>query len=134
MGVSSQDGSLTYYLFDDAALNSFSKPLTDITLQTTQYELVGTEQIPVRKLETILRQHLPVETKIDFLTVDVEGFDLDVLRSNDWDAYRPSCVLVESLQSSLEGILDSEVFCFMRQHGYGLHAKTVNTLIFTLGE
>jgi FkbM family methyltransferase len=134
MGVSSKDGVLTYYLFNDAALNSFSKALADSRLQTSQYRIVGTKEIKVQTLESILRQFVPAATKIDFLTIDVEGFDLDALQSNDWETFRPTCVLVESLETSLDEILASEVFRFMRGRGYRVLAKTVNTLIFTLSE
>ncbi|MCW5198181.1 FkbM family methyltransferase [Desulfobulbus sp. F3] len=32
---------------------------------------------------------------IDFLSVDAEGVDLKVLKSNDWNKYRPYIVLAE---------------------------------------
>lgn len=134
VGVSGEEGKLTYYFFDDAALNSFSKEQTDSMLRISPYKVIGTKEIPVQRLDRILRQHVPAGTKIDFLTIDVEGFDLEALRSNDWDTYRPTCVLVESLGASLEEISASEVFSFMRGRGYKLRAKTVNTLIFGLGE
>jgi FkbM family methyltransferase len=134
VGVSRQDGSLTYYFFNDAALNSFSKVIADSRTRTSEYKVVATEEIPVQRLESILRQHLPVENKIDFLTIDVEGLDLEVLQSNDWDAFRPTCVLVESLETSLEEIQGSNVFKFMHEQGYRAFAKTLNTLIFTLVE
>lgn len=68
--------------------------------------------------------------EIDFLSIDVEGLDFAVLKSNDWGLYRPKFVLVEALGMSLEGILHSEMFHFMNGQGYELFAKTLNTLIF----
>jgi len=86
--------------------------------------------IAVERLDVILSRHLPAGSRIDFMSVDVEGFDLPVLRSNDWSRYRPRCVLAEALGLSLEEALDCEVCRFMKQQNYELFAKTFNTLIF----
>jgi hypothetical protein len=86
--------------------------------------------VRVEGLATILERHLPVNQAIDFLTIDAEGMDLQVLKSNDWKRYRPRCVLVESLGVSLEDALRGEVFLFMKNQGYELFARTFNTLVF----
>ena len=69
-------------------------------------------------------------THIDFLSIDVEGLDFAVLKSNDWARFRPTLVLVEALQNSFEDVMLGEVFQFMKKHQYELFAKTFNTLIF----
>jgi hypothetical protein len=75
---------------------------------------------------------LPVGTQIDFLSVDVEGMDEMVLRSNDWQAFRPTFVLAEDTHfDPNEG--KSQVSCvytFLREQGYQMVAKTPRTLIF----
>ena len=73
---------------------------------------------------------MPPAGAVDFLTVDAEGMDLQVLKSNDWKRFRPRCVLVESLGVSLEDVLHGEIFLFMKDQGYELFAKTFNTLVF----
>lgn len=35
-------------------------------------------------------------TKIDFLKIDVEGYEAEVLKSNDWETYRPTVLCVEA--------------------------------------
>ena len=52
--------------------------------------------VEVRTLEKILDENLPKGVKIDFLSVDTEGMDEEVLESNNWNKYCPSVVLVES--------------------------------------
>jgi hypothetical protein len=81
-------------------------------------------------LADILDRHLPAGTPIDFMTIDVEGMDIEVLHSNNWDKYRPSYVLVESQQIDLEKNNNSELLGFMREMGYGLFAKTCYTYFF----
>lgn len=130
LGVSDQPQMLKYHFFNDPALNSFDPQLVAQRLATTPYQVVGTTDVPVQRLDAILREHLPVGIKIDFLTIDVEGLDFQVLQSNDWSAYRPTCVLVEALGTSMEDVAGSEIYAFMKSQGYLLFAKTYNTWIF----
>ena len=51
---------------------------------------------PKRRLASVLREHATGRT-IDFLKVDVEGAEREVLASSDWDAFRPIVVLVEAV-------------------------------------
>jgi Methyltransferase FkbM domain len=73
---------------------------------------------------------LPKGRMIDFMSVDVEGFDLQVLRSNDWSRYRPEFVLVEALEFNLERASQHPVHIFMNGIGYELAAKTLNTIFY----
>ena len=45
-------------------------------------------------LVSIFDKHLYKD--IDFLDVDTEGFDLQVLKTNNWEKYRPRLILVET--------------------------------------
>jgi len=131
IGISDHEGTLVYYQFDDPALNSFDAEVTASRVATTNYKVLGTTEIPVQRLDDVLRRHLPPGVQIDFLSIDVEGLDLAVLQSNDWDVFRPHYVLAESMGTSWENALLSEEFSFMKACGYDLFAKTPNTLIFT---
>lgn len=50
---------------------------------------------PIRRLASILAEHAP--PGIDWLKVDVEGAEADVLGGNDWSRFRPRVVLVEAI-------------------------------------
>ncbi|MDB4805035.1 FkbM family methyltransferase [bacterium] len=129
VGISDRDGILTYYLLDDPALNSFDRELTASRVATTPYKVTSTKKISVQRLDAVLRSHLPSGTKIDLLSIDTEGLDMAVLQSSDWDVFRPACVLVESLDTTLEKAMQGEIFMFMKARGYELFGKTYNTLI-----
>jgi FkbM family methyltransferase len=129
-GVSDCDGELKYYYFDEPALNTFDESLVRSRLETTPYKVIKQENIPVWQLSSILKKHLPEGMPIDFLSVDVEGLDFAVLKSNDWNAFRPYCVLAEVLNVTLEEAISGEIAQFMREQGYRVFARTYNTLIF----
>lgn len=130
LGVAEISGELTYYIFDDTALNTFDENLKRDREKRTSYRVVATTEVPVERLETLLAQNLPLGQSIDFLSVDVEGLDLQVLRSNDWIAYRPGFVLVEALDFELERAARHPLHVFMGTMGYELVAKTLNTLFY----
>lgn len=130
LGVSDSTGRITYYQFDEPALNTFDSEIVKSRLAHTSYKLKSISEVNVGTLNQVLTNYLPHGTQIDFLSIDVEGFDFAVLKSNDWTRYRPKCVLVEALNVSLEDVPQSEIFIFMKRQQYELFAKTYNTLFF----
>src|SRR5688572_14299593 len=50
--------------------------------------------VRARTLTSILDQHRV--SKIDFFSLDVEGYELNVLRGLDFDRYRPTLMLIEA--------------------------------------
>ncbi len=130
VGVAEQPGTLCYHMFDEPALNTFDAALVNWRLANTPYRLIGTRDVAVERLDSLLRKHLPPGQTIDFMSVDVEGLDLQVLRSNDWEVFRPTCVLAEALGTTLEEVMRSEVFDLMRRNRYRLFSKLYNTVLF----
>jgi FkbM family methyltransferase len=54
-----------------------------------------TLRLPSISLAELCRTHAP--DAIDFLKIDVEGAEADVIAGADWDRFRPGIVLVESI-------------------------------------
>lgn len=61
---------------------------------------------------------------IDFLTIDCEGVDLEVIESNDWEKYRPSLLCIE--HSMPKDILDA----LMAKYNYKLLTRTAGNSFF----
>jgi len=130
LGIAEQRGELTYYVFDDPALNTFDPTLREERETSTPYRVLETLKVEVDRLDRVLEQHLPSDRHIDFLSVDVEGLDLQVLRSNDWTRFRPEYVLAEALGFRLDQAAGHPTHAFMHGVGYELVAKTLNTLFY----
>lgn len=130
MGVAQTAGILDYYVFNETALNGFSERLSQERNQTSStYHVKQVIQVNVLPLRDILNKYLG-DREIDFMSVDVEGFDLEVLKSNDWSRYRPKFVLAEILKSSLHNLSYDSIVLFMKEQGYDIYAKQVNTVFF----
>ncbi len=66
-------------------------------------ERVRVQTQPLRK---ILAANLPSGCDVDFMSIDCEGHDAEVVRSNDWERFRPRIVLIEEHDSSARTIDD----------------------------
>lgn len=129
--VANGNNTLTYYEFDEPTLNGLSQEISFIRNDNGPYRITNQREVKTVGLAEILDRYLPSGQRIDFLNIDVEGFDLEVLQSNDWAKYQPTIVLAEDLcLSNLRQLEKSPVVSFMQQQGYELYGKAVNTLIF----
>jgi FkbM family methyltransferase len=129
MGIASARGAMRFFMFNDPALNTFDAGLAASRNQG-QYRIIGEIDVPTDTLANVLGTQLPPDTRIDFLSVDVEGLDLPVLESNDWDRFRPECICVEHSVPDLLELPNEPLYRLLRPLGYSLYAKTANTLIF----
>lgn len=132
-GISETHQKLKFYCFNEPALNGFSKEISEERDQSGSYKIVQTLDIETFPLSEVLDKYLPPGQKIDFLTIDVEGLDLQVLRSNNWEKYKPNFILVED-QIDFENLSGSEVYLLLLEKNYELAAKTSRTLFFRLKE
>ena len=85
-----------------------------------QIPIKRTINLKTQRIDDILRNHLPDDRKIDFLSIDVEGRDLPVLRSIDLKKYRPSLICVEDHEfvGAVNRGEQSPILKYMRQMGY----------------
>ena len=122
---------LTYYAFNEPALNGFSKELTEERInQDNDYHVIFEKDMETSTLEEILNKNLPKNREIDFLSIDVEGLDFMILKSNDFQKHRPKIILIEILVSGLSDIGNNKIIKYLLQSNYLMYAKTVNTVIF----
>ena len=72
--------------------------------------------VPVITLKELCEQHVP--PAFDFLKVDVEGAEPDVLLNGDWQIYRPKVVVVEALAPYTLAPAWDAWEPFLAKHGY----------------
>ncbi len=128
-GVGIQQGLLKYFAFNESALNTFSEQEAN-KKNLHPYHIIETLQIPVVTLKKILDDYLPRGMQIDFMSIDVEGFDHEVISSNDWNLYRPRVILIELLNTGIENLGSHPTAQMLRINNYRVFAKTYNTYFF----
>ena len=117
------------FVFDEPAVNTSIWPQSN-ALGQPGIGWSRSGELRTTTLAELLREHLPVG-RIDFLSVDVEGFDAEVLGSNDWDAFAPEVVPAETFGQAVEETRGSSVARILSGQGYELLSKTANTAILT---
>lgn len=86
-------------------------------------EAIFVETFPLR---SILNKYLKDNQEIDFMSVDCEGHDEKVIRSNDWSMFRPKIALVEQHGPNIK----SSLYYFMQENQYRFYCKVGLTLFF----
>lgn len=130
IGIGPEKGSLTFHCFNEPALNSFSKEVSErIDRESDKYKIIQRLEIDVLPLSEVFDKHLPSGQKIDFISIDVEGLDFQVLQSNNWDKYEPEVILIEE-NVNIDEISKSPIYQFLKEKGYKFFAKTLRTCIY----
>lgn len=93
IGVGLSDAKMKFYIIDPPTLSTFSRDHAR-QFEIQGFRIVHTKHIAIKPLAQILAPY--ASKRIDFLSVDVEGMEMGVLTSNDWDAYRPEIICIES--------------------------------------
>ena len=93
--VGARPGEATFYLVDE--FHGFSTMIEDHARAARAQFGKASQPIamPVTTLRELCEEHAP--RVFEFLKVDVEGAEQDVLLNGDWQNYRPKVVVVEAL-------------------------------------
>lgn len=97
--IGAASGETDFYRFENLHGLSTTKPETAEAAR--QYESVFLlERRAMVTLATLLDEHRV--THIDFLKIDVEGAEHDVLAGADWSRWRPAIILAEAVSPGAE--------------------------------
>ena len=88
------DGEIDFHAVD--RLHGFSTTVENLARKAQQFGVdYRTVRMPAVTLARLCDEHKVGE--IDFLKIDVEGAEADVLAGGDWRRYRPKVVVVEAV-------------------------------------
>jgi FkbM family methyltransferase len=110
-------GEATFYLVDDFHGLSTTSAGNAAAAQTQFGKSSQPMTRPVTTLKSLCEAHAPAA--IDFLKVDVEGAEPEVLAGNDWERFRPKVVVVEALAPFTLAPASDAYEPLLAKHGYG---------------
>jgi FkbM family methyltransferase len=131
IGISDKKQKIPFYIFDQPALNTFSKSHALQQQKKTGYKIIKQIQVKLERLDTVLEKNIPAHTEIDLMSIDVEGMDLAVLFSNNWKKFLPKVIIVEDATFSILNPQKSKIYTFLIKKGYKLVGITDVSLVFT---
>jgi FkbM family methyltransferase len=117
-----------YYVMSQPNWNTFSKQEADHQVEVTGGKISIREVIkmPLLDINQVMADHF--KGAPSFLSIDAEGLHLAILKSIDFQRFRPKVICVETLVSGTNQVI-SEIPAFMESRAYVARGQTfVNTL------
>ena len=119
-GVSDKEGEMTYYCFEEPAYNGFDANAH------AEFPVRETRAVKVRTLADILKENKV--NRVDFLDIDVEGLELNVLKSIDFSV-DIEYILIEQ-HVKVDSIDQTPEYQFLKEKGYDILAKYRRTAVY----
>lgn len=126
-GISDQSGTKKYFMFKKGALNTFDAEVAK--KQGSTYGQPTIKEVSVLRLEEVLNKYASGK-KIDFMNIDVEGHEIEVLNSNDWNKYCPTIIAIEDQNLDISNPEKSTSYRFLKEKGYTLFNKLNYTAFY----
>jgi FkbM family methyltransferase len=114
--ISDQQQTVVFHEFEDELVSTVSEEV--LPEWESKWKKRGDRMVKTRTLDSVLVEHLPPETEIDLLSVDVEGHDLNVLRSVNLDVFRPKLIVVEMHHLQLRRVQENPLTRYLEERGF----------------
>lgn len=130
--VAKQSKTLSYYVFTDRAFNTCDFQLAKAIIKKKRAQLIEKKELRSQKLQNILDKYLQPGQKIDFLSIDVEGMDDELLQAFDFVNFAPSYLLIEDLDfiNNKSNQNSKKIARFLKKQGYVFVSQVFNTAIW----
>jgi FkbM family methyltransferase len=124
VGVSTTEDTMNFYIMTDETLSTFSKKECDFLVSTGK-TLKKTEKVFVTTIDNILNKYCN-GTFPDFLSLDVEGLDFEILKSINFEKSFPKVICVEAAEYSPIGAgkKKTELIDYIIEKGYYEYSST----------
>ncbi|MFM7079096.1 MAG: FkbM family methyltransferase [Bacteroidota bacterium] len=122
-GIGAREGKLMYYMLEsEPSMNTFS--LESLQACRMDEKITSTAEVPVVRFEEIQKKYIPTNTHIDFVSIDTEGYEMEVLSGFNFEWQRPSIFAVElNAVKTLQDVFLNPVHLFLQDKGYVAVAK-----------
>ena len=94
IALSDTEGVLDFTIIPGTGLSTFRDEYAKLWL--ARFPNHVTQPTRVRTLADVCRTYVPMGQPIDFLKIDVEGWERQVLLGGDWTTYRPKILVIEA--------------------------------------
>lgn len=92
LGVSSKRGKAKFTEFEVDGLSTFSDEMKKVSGKET--DVKDSYDVDIDTLANIFAEHKV--DHINFMKIDIEGYEHDALLGNDWKKYRPEVICIEA--------------------------------------
>jgi FkbM family methyltransferase len=130
IGVTAQTEAEFYVIggSEDGQLNTFSREQADTLVKRSngRYSIAQVLKVPLLNINDLMRKHWNGPPNL--LSIDTEGFDLQILRSLDFKRMRPDVICAETLEIGARRVVP-DILQLLVQQGYEVRGGSfVNTI------
>lgn len=140
IGITPGLTSADYYVIGGPSkglFNTFSKADAELVQTRTQGEhfIEKVLKMPLENINSVIDRNFPssqgapgASSAPNFLSIDTEGLDLNILKTMDFERHRPDVICVETLDLGSDHV-DMEIVRFLESKRYSVRGATfVNTI------
>lgn len=129
VGISNEKNA-DFYIISNNSLNTFSKEEAEKIKSFGKDKIIKTINTPLISINEIIKKYFP--NYPNFISIDVEGLDFEILKSINFNIYRPEVFCIETITFTQDNteLKREEIFKYMDQIGYMNFADTYINTIF----
>jgi FkbM family methyltransferase len=131
VGVGAIPEKITFYEMSSSVLSTFSKEVCEQLVKSKEAMLFKTYDVDVVTLASVFKNHLKSNI-INVLSIDTEGFEIEVLNGIDWNAIELEMIVIESSRTNSTKNEDEEtkILNYLAQKNYKLIKSIGGNSIF----
>jgi hypothetical protein len=119
-------GVVDFYRFEPYEYSTSNPEVAKEVAMRDDTRLIEIERHQILRLDELRIHGLPLEPTL--LSVDVEGNDIEVLKSNNWTEYLPRVICIETWSNQID--YEDEIIKFLAQYDYQLVSEMSVSRIF----
>jgi hypothetical protein len=130
VGIGPEDGiAADFYVMSSNSLSTFSKEEAEELDAAGVYTIEDVLEIPLRSVNSIIKENF--DEPPDLVSIDVEGWNEQIIDSFDFTQSRPFCFCVETItfSDSYNGVRLTKIIDVLKANDYVVYADThINTI------
>ena len=117
LAVGEQKTTLEFFELQGSGFSTLDSNIA-IKLAAERQLALSCYEVSVTTLSEICQKYGSIA--IDFLKIDVEGWEEQVIAGNDWDTFRPTVIIIEATIPNSPVRRETNIASFLQEKGYDL--------------
>tara|TARA_Y100000389_G_scaffold202784_1_gene249190 strand:- start:1013 stop:1633 length:621 start_codon:yes stop_codon:yes gene_type:complete len=118
-----------YYEKNSSGVKTTVTKFRDLTLKKFKFK-----KVKVSTFKNLIKKTKYYKKRIDFLNIDCEGNDFDVLKSVNIKTYKPKIICIEINVLLKKSVKKSSIYKYLYKNNYELRKSFLNSHIFAYKE
>lgn len=128
--LSESKSDINFYIYKQSELNTINAERVNF-LKKKKINYIKKKKIKSKNSKIFFNKDIKhLSKKIFYLNIDIEGSELEIIRSINWKIFKPSLITIEILNTELKFLNKNKIYKILNNNGYKVFSKLYNTFIF----